>query len=301
MSRCCAACNVNLSRGNFSKNQWLKPVGTSRCIECVNLGRSAGGEESARRNDSNGATFSSEALDYPFAQGAFRWVAKGTYTDGLRAGQACVCKWFKTGHVMESTFFDLDIKAMNKALDLVKEWNSRKYVNEVIRVNIPEVWEFTPGSRYAGHKVLQEPFIENYQKFNSNTGWADSKTAWPQLMQALSHFSYHASGGQFVLCDLQGGIYSKGAILTDPVILSRNKSYGVTDLGPQGISSFFSNHRCNQYCKHNWSKPTDRTRYHAVQMGTSMAGLTTGGLHAMPQQHSRPALSVYQEDSYGDY
>jgi hypothetical protein len=29
-------------------------------------------------------------------------------------------------------------------------------------------------------------------------------------MQALSHYSYHKSGGQMVLCDLQGGILSSG-------------------------------------------------------------------------------------------
>jgi hypothetical protein len=37
-----------------------------------------------------------------------------------------------------------------------------------------------------------------------------------QVMQALSHFSYHKSGGQLVLCDLQGGMLSRGrgAVLT---------------------------------------------------------------------------------------
>jgi hypothetical protein len=37
-----------------------------------------------------------------------------------------------------------------------------------------------------------------------------------QAMQALSHFSYHKTGGQLVLCDLQGGIMSRGrgAVLT---------------------------------------------------------------------------------------
>jgi hypothetical protein len=147
---------------------------------------------------------------------------------------------------MAAEFFDLDIKAMNKALDLVQQWSSHTYITQLIKVNLPAVWVFAPGTgQWAGKKVLQEPFIENYQKFNSNTGWADSSTPWPQLMQALSHFSFHASGGQYVLCDLQGGVYSNAVVLTDPVILSRDKSYGVTDLGPRGISSFFSNHKCN--------------------------------------------------------
>jgi len=40
---------------------------------------------------------------------------------------------------------------------------------------------------------------------------------WDKVMQALSHFTYHISGGEFVLCDLQGGLSSDGAIITDPV------------------------------------------------------------------------------------
>jgi hypothetical protein len=126
---------------------------------------------------------------------------------------------------------------MDKAHDLVKEWNNRNMISQVVQVNIPQVWAGSAGY-LQGKRLLQEPFIENYQKFNSNTGWADTDTPWPRVMQALSRFSYHVSGGQFVLCDLQGGVYSDTVVLTDPVILSRSKQYGVTDLGPLGISSF---------------------------------------------------------------
>jgi hypothetical protein len=292
--RCCAACQKLLDRDYFSSNQWGKPLGVSRCVACIDIKRHVATQPSqtARRNESSNATFPHAALRNPFAQGAFRWVAKGSYTDGPRNGQACVCKWFKTGHVMESVFFDLDIKAMHKALDIVEQWNSHGYINQTIKVNMPAVWEFTAGSIDAGKKVLQEPFIEKYQKFNSNTGWADSSTSWPQVMQALSHFSYHVSAGQFVLCDLQGGVYSNAVVLTDPVILSRTKAYGVTDLGAQGISSFFSNHKCNQFCRSNWNLPADRSRYHAIQAGTSMAGST---VRPVPHQRSRNALSAVNE------
>jgi hypothetical protein len=44
-------------------------------------------------------------------------------------------------------------------------------------------------------------------------------------------------------------------VLSDPVILSRTGDYGVTDLGRDGISSFFSQHDCNQHCRPNWTKP----------------------------------------------
>mmetsp|Transcript_16236 Transcript_16236/g.35104 ORF Transcript_16236/g.35104 Transcript_16236/m.35104 type:complete len:104 (-) Transcript_16236:184-495(-) len=70
----------------------------------------------------------------------------------------------------------------------------------------------------------------------------------------------------------RGGGYSDSVVLTDPVILSRSKIYGVTDLGPQGISSFFSNLRCNEFCNSGWMKPADQSRYHRPQPGTSVAG-----------------------------
>lgn len=231
---------------------------------------------SARCNESSFATFTQEALSFPFAEGAFRWAAMGIYTDGARKGQHCVCKWFKDGHTDNDEFYDLDIKAMYKALELVELWNNEQFIDQLIKVNIPEVWVFGAGDEWAGLKALQEPFIEGYQKFNSNTGWnqpVDQPSAsWSQVLQALSHFTYHISNEQFLLCDLQGGIYNNSVILTDPVILSRDKVYGKTDLGPKGISSFFSNHRCNQYCRRHWTVPRDRTRYHALRMGTSMAG-----------------------------
>ena len=325
VNRCCSSCGRNFTKNSYSNNQWRKGVGVSRCYACVNSGGGSGiyeapgnnhiyqqqqqqlqqpivvlqqpnfAEQTARRNNSTSASFNSYDLQHPFAEGGFRWVAKGTYTSGARHGEDCVCKWFKSGHVEEASFFDLDIKAMDKAHDLVKEWNSRRMIDKLVKVNIPEVWTFNYviGSPISGKKVLQEPFIANYQKFNSNTGWADNETPWPRVMQALSHFSYHVSAGQFVLCDLQGGVYADAVVLTDPVILSRSKMYGVTDLGPTGISSFFSNHVCNEFCKQNWARPADQRRYHHPQMGTSMAG-TNANQHVPTHRAGgvRPSMAV---------
>lgn len=69
-------------------------------------------------------------------------------------------------------------------------------------------------------------------------------------MQALSHRSYHKTGCQLALCDLQGGIYSDCAVLTDAAILSRTPAYGVTDLGPDGIDNFFTHHKVSQDLNH---------------------------------------------------
>lgn len=40
------------------------------------------------------------------------------------------------------------------------------------------------------------------------------------MMQALSHFSYSVTGGNLLLCDIQGGTFNKGFAITDPVIIS---------------------------------------------------------------------------------
>ena len=60
-------------------------------------------------------------------------------------------------------------------------------------LNIPQVWTFASSSlsHFSGTKALLEPFIENYQKFNSNTGWADGSTPWPKVMQVSFYYYYY--------------------------------------------------------------------------------------------------------------
>lgn len=85
--------------------------------------------------------------------------------------------------------------------------NARIIGGRKILLNTPEVWT----GEETGMKALVEPMIDNFQKFNSNTGWATITGAeWGEAMQALSHFSYHDSNRQFLLCDLQGGVYQTG-------------------------------------------------------------------------------------------
>jgi collagenase-like PrtC family protease len=77
-----------------------------------------------------------------------------------------------------------------------------------------------------------------------------------------------------------------GFILTDPVIMSTAREYGPTDLGREGISTFFARHKCNQYCRNKyWMTPVDKEAYFKVQQGTSMM---------LPTRSSRPPLSQSQ-------
>mmetsp|Transcript_13387 Transcript_13387/g.25575 ORF Transcript_13387/g.25575 Transcript_13387/m.25575 type:complete len:207 (-) Transcript_13387:272-892(-) len=167
------------------------------------------------------------------------------------------------------------------------------------RLNMPTVWTFNGGPR-DGQKVLHEPFIANWEKFNSNSGWNSGKGGWHAVMQALSHFSYHKSGGQVVLCDLQGGIYADGAILTDPVILSREKGrYGVTDLGPAGITSFFHQHKCNKYCRSSWTRPRVTKSVYTPVKGTTMDHIGTRKSKPYQTDLCVSALADLFEEDYG--
>ncbi|KAK0744507.1 hypothetical protein B0T21DRAFT_407605 [Apiosordaria backusii] len=124
----------DLPQTSYTSNQWSKGLGLSRCAGCVH-GHSSDTpatqqSDSGRYNDSVNATFSHDALNNPFASGAFRWVAKGGYTSGARSGQACVLKWFKTGAVFEDDYFALDIKAVDRALEIVNRFNELNIVNK---------------------------------------------------------------------------------------------------------------------------------------------------------------------------
>lgn len=291
-TRECVSCGRDLPRSSYTANQYSKGAGVSRCAGCVHGHPgdlpTAGEYDSGRYNVSGSAEVKAHALNNPFASGAFRWVARGSYISGSRQGEACVIKWFKTGAVYEADYFTLDIKAVDKALEIVNRFNELNIVSKMVKINVPQVWIFREGSgKWSGQHFLCEPFIQNYQKFNSNTGWNDDSAAWGEVMQALSHFSYHVSGGNFVLCDLQGGIYQREVVLSDPVILSRNRDYGVTDLGPQGISSFFSQHVCNNFCRSNWTQPTNPVRHFRPVPGTTMMR------HSVPTRHSRPDRTLY--------
>ena len=183
-----------------------------------------------------------------------------------------MCKWLKSGIVYTDVAYHDDIRAVEKAIEIVHKFNCEHIIDKKVYVNRAAVWEYEQGTRYAGQKHLIEPFIEGFQKFNSNAGWYNDETPWHEVMQALSHFSYHITGGSALLCDVQGGIFHDCVVLTDPVINSCARSYGPTDLGPEGISSFFPQYRLNNYSRSHWARPRQATPYHRPTRGTTLQG-----------------------------
>ncbi|KAM0479033.1 hypothetical protein ACHAPX_005012 [Trichoderma viride] len=262
MRRVYAGCNRNPHEPGYSSEQWDKGFGTFRYVTCADgqaLVNAANQKPGTTRFEEQ--FFSSVSFSHPYepyVETTLRSVAKGAYGLGPRWNEPCVVKWFKSSANFADVFFTLDVNAVNLAMEIVNKFN-KCLTYKTIKVNIPEMWTASNDSTspWAGKTVLCEPFIKDYQKFNSNTGWNDASATWGEIMQALSHFSYHESNGGHVLCDLQGGLNGDEAVITDPVILSRGRSHGVTDLGQEGISNFFSQHVCSVYCQDSWIKPSD--------------------------------------------
>ena len=265
--RVCAGCALDLPKAYFSTSQWSKKgVGLgARCRDCVVNCRDPGHMAIAVRR-----SFSSTqaVLDKgnPFASGTFRLVAKGLFTDGDRQGQMMVAKWFKRGLSKEAAFFNADIEVNIRARNLLAAFATIGVCSRPIRLNDTEIWYKPPRATYRergrwrtgpsylqhaaheeGKRVLVEAFIPGWEKFNSNSGWVSKNSSSRtnlNILGALSHFSYHYSSGHYLLCDLQGCGDSSGIILSDCVINSTAAGrFGPSDLGPDGISTFF---RCGR-------------------------------------------------------
>ena len=186
-------------------------------------------------------------------EGTFRVAFSGTFQGGTRNQQEAVCKKFKSPYrVLESEFFASDFKVADRAIQYAEDWNNMCHPGVEILV--------TMGSEhvFGKERYLVEPFIRDFQKFTSNNGWiADAdEVGWEgEVAEAYCHYTYHRSGGQMIVCELQGRYKynrynpKKSRLqLTDPAVCSRRRNYGPTDLGDKGIDSFFANHECNQFC-----------------------------------------------------
>lgn len=198
MARRCNSCNRLRHQSSYSVSEWSAGEGNSRCALCVNIYgppflATPPPPEASGFNHASGGSVSYRQLGHPFASGQYRWLAKGNYTSGVHKGKACVVKWFKsTATAFENDYFAIDRAAVEQAITILSEFNKLAIVDKPIKVNVPAAWKFDDAiTDWGGRKALCEPFIQNYEKYNSNTGWrnnywGDGTNLWSSVMQALS-------------------------------------------------------------------------------------------------------------------
>jgi hypothetical protein len=232
-------------------------------------------------------------------QGTYKLVTRGTYESGALAAD----KFLKTGVTFSSDCFLDDLRASEAALPYVAGFH--RYIDTAtgfrgrvsIMLNMPQVWDQLDGT-LRGQKVLREPFIDNFQKFNSNSGAADVTAT---VAQALSHYSYHASDGTELLCDLQGGKIGDSYVLSDVVMMSMTKKYGNTDLGATGIENWLHSHRCTQFCSSSWKNWSGARRLIQPAFSTTMTlDVTTAPAVGQEFVRVRPTTIKFTHDSVKD-
>eukprot|EP00997_Jenningsia_sp_PLL12_P003043 NODE_1547_length_1130_cov_125.521739_g1259_i0.p1 GENE.NODE_1547_length_1130_cov_125.521739_g1259_i0~~NODE_1547_length_1130_cov_125.521739_g1259_i0.p1 ORF type:complete len:266 (-),score=69.01 NODE_1547_length_1130_cov_125.521739_g1259_i0:333-1040(-) len=136
-----------------------------------------------------------------------------------------------------------------KCKSLAVEYN-RKNPPQQIDVLMPWVVEVParPAHNGQGNLLLfVEPMLRGkYVKFSNNFGYVSNGDPTPH---AFSHFTWVASGGKALACDIQG----VGCMYTDPQLHSNEGNgvyaYGMGDHGMDGIKRFFASHRCNHICR----------------------------------------------------
>ena len=134
------------------------------------------------------------------------YLGKDTQTN-----QPIVIKQFIGDHIDSvklDRYWKEDIKASQIAQKITHKYNKYMNTSKPIYFVLPVVHHcykdigrpFKPCER-----VLIEPYLgEAYEKFNTNHGLVLQSMTQGLSMPTLSHFSYHFSGGQYLLCDLQG-------------------------------------------------------------------------------------------------
>lgn len=201
-------------------------------------------------------------------EGEFKIVVQGNYTP---SGRPKVNKFLKSGTVFDDSLFLDDLRAARKSLQIIDAFShylSSTFAMSVrIQLNVPECWMQTAGDK-KDQRMLVEPFIENFKKWNSNT--MEERTAEAAVANALSHFSFHHSGGDKLLCDLQGGYTDGWYVISDVVLHSRGRRFGPSDLGKPGIATWMAGHQCNSFCAPGWSILPGARRQFRPTMSSTM-------------------------------
>lgn len=215
----------------------------------------------------------------PFDSGACRHAYKGV----LKCNEECrgrarysdsrvVVKVFKEQYAKNYGAWNADISASKTANEYATLFNRNHFIERTLYFPIPYVAKMDKRAGYwflgffggessmttnpvgpTEYVAIEEFFSGTYVKFNSNGGYVNPNVN-SATMAAFSHWSFHQSNGQLLICDLQGVLNNGNYRLTDPAIHSQAKNtYGLTDLGVLGQAIFFYSHTCNNMCQH-WKK-----------------------------------------------
>jgi hypothetical protein len=187
------------------------------------------------------ATGSLRSAYKAFAKGSF-YVVKFFRPDALAAlGIATTDALVKT--------LQEEVVMQWKAAGLAHRWNAFGAMPKAVAFNPIVVVELA--ARQPPAWGVMEPLLDGaYVKYNDNEGRVFAQPEDGRVRdtpQAFSHFSYLASGGTSLVCDLQG----VGDVFTDPQVHTDPRSLCPVpgNRGLEGIRDFFASHQCSLLCR----------------------------------------------------
>eukprot|EP01006_Ploeotia_vitrea_P043053 TRINITY_DN66683_c7_g1_i1.p1 TRINITY_DN66683_c7_g1~~TRINITY_DN66683_c7_g1_i1.p1 ORF type:complete len:345 (+),score=57.16 TRINITY_DN66683_c7_g1_i1:904-1938(+) len=132
--------------------------------------------------------------------------------------------------------------------------------------------------------ATEELIQGEYKKWIHNSGGILTRgDVGDKLAGAFAHFTWSYSGGDHLVCDLQGACQEVASFfgksfykltLTDPVVATGGSTGYGADFGQRAIDKFFTEHICNEWCAH-FDKPQQQA--HPQQQHAQQA-------HHMPNQ-----------------
>lgn len=164
-----------------------------------------------------------------------------------------------------SSGFEDDIKAQKLARDYVSKFE--KVFGAVVRNNPAHQAVVERITVVVGFTIMDSLLMvelrlfpdsglpsDAFTKVNNNFGYVNKKVAKEDhfaILDAFSHWSYVESGGEHLVCDIQGVFHKEFREweLTDPTIHSVKREFGDGDHGHQGMNAFFTTHKCGKFCK----------------------------------------------------
>lgn len=182
---------------------------------------------------------------HPFAEGASRWAYEARIDTG-NGEQPYVLKRFKNLHKSWAKHTARNYLEQTKASEvarfLAEAFNARnqkadrtdlKVVTFLRSYAVKIAGEGLPARNYCLEELLPGDSTSNFKKWSDNIGhWNELKSEAFETLLEFSKFTYDATQGALIVCDLQGVLHDGKCILTDPVILCDNvETFAPTNLG----------------------------------------------------------------------
>jgi hypothetical protein len=167
----------------------------------------------------------------------------------------------------DSMIFEYKLKTMCEIYNQIHDFNvkqiykgynlhfAKPIVAKIYENPLPEkIFDLSEYLR-KGTEIILKPVVSKKTKLSNNP-----------IISAFSHFSYHNSDGNYLICPVEGDIDGNDFYLAVPNVHKHhirnykgscrngNSQYNLKNHGSVGIALFFSHHICTKLCE-NFKKP----------------------------------------------